>query len=88
MILQIIGLALLACFIAYQFTPLCWVKDKLKLYNLPSYLGMLFYCPKCLGFWITLIYLQNLWLALIVSNLAYLIKFIHDLIEKEYRNDL
>ena len=88
MILQIIGLALLACFTAYQFTPLCWVKDKLKLYNLPGYFGMLFYCPKCLGFWITLIYLQNLWLALIVSNLAYLIKFIHDLIEKQYRNDL
>ncbi len=50
MIETIVGLALFANFVAWQFEPIQALKDMLRLYNLPSYFGKLFYCHICLGF--------------------------------------
>lgn len=87
MIETIVGLALLANFVAWQFEPIQALKDLLGLYKLPSYFGKLFYCHICLGFWIGLVWMQSLWLGLIVSYLAHIFKFVYDKIEKTYRND-
>ena len=84
MIETIVGLALFANFIAWQFEPIQALKDMLRLYSLPSYFGKLFYCHICLGFWVGLIILQSLWLALIVSYAAHIFKFVYDQIEKTY----
>lgn len=84
MIEVIVGLALFANFVAWQFEPIQALKDMLRLYSLPSYFGKLFYCHICLGFWAGLIILQSLWLALIVSYAAHIFKFVYDQIEKTY----
>lgn len=84
MIETIVGLALFANFVAWQFEPIQALKDMLRLYNLPSYFGKLFYCHICLGFWTGLIILQSLWLALVVSYAAHIFKFVYDQIEKTY----
>jgi hypothetical protein len=84
MIESIVGIALLANFIAWQFSPIQELKDMLKLYNLPWYFGKLFYCHICLGLWIGLTMTQSLWLGLVTSYLAHIFKWIYDLIEKSY----
>jgi hypothetical protein len=86
MIETIIGIALLANFIAWQFSPIQELKNMLKLYNLPWYFGKLFFCHICLGLWIGLAVTQSLWLGLITSYLAHILKWIYDLIEKSYGN--
>lgn len=84
MIEIIVGIALFANFIAWQFEPIQAIKNMLGLYNLPSYFGKLFYCHICLGFWIGLILTQSLWLGLVTSYLAHIFKFIYDKIEQTY----
>ena len=84
MIETIVGIALFANFIAWQFEPIQAIKHMLKLYMLPSYFGKLFYCHICLGFWIGLIVTQSLWLGLVTSYLAHIFKFIYDKIEETY----
>ena len=84
MIETIVGLALLANFIAWQFSPIQDLKNMLRLYNLPGYFGKLFYCHLCLGFWIGLAWTQSLWLGLVTSYLAHIFKWIYDQIEKSY----
>jgi hypothetical protein len=84
MIELIVGIALFANFIAWQFSPIQELKNMLKLYNLPWYFGKLFYCHICLGLWIGLIMTQSLWLGLVTSYLAHIFKWIYDLIEKSY----
>jgi hypothetical protein len=86
MIELIVGIALLANFIAWQFSPIQELKNMLKLYNLPWYFGKLFFCHICLGFWIGLIITQSIYLGLITSYLAHILKWIYDLIEKSYDN--
>ena len=85
MIEIIIGLALLANFIAWQFTPLQDLKSKLKLFNIPGYIGKLFYCHICIGFWLGWIVTGSLYLGLVISFLSHIFKFIHDKIEDEYK---
>jgi hypothetical protein len=84
LLIKLIGIALLSNFIAWQFTPLQELKNKLKLYNLPWYFGKLFYCHLCLGLWIGLVYTQSIWLGLITSYLSHILKWIYDKIEQTY----
>ena len=84
--INVIGLAILGFFISDWFQPIQWIKDKLKVYNWPLF-GTVLYCVKCSAFWLTLIVLQNIYLAAIGAIVAYIIKFIVDYIENKYRND-
>jgi hypothetical protein len=84
MIESLVGIALLANFIAWQFSPIQELKNMLKLYNLPWYFGKLFYCHLCLGLWIGLAVTQSLWLGLVTSYLAHIFKWIYDKIEQTY----
>jgi hypothetical protein len=84
MIEQLVGLALLANFIAWQFEPIQQLKNLFRLYNLPWYFGKLFYCEVCLGFWIGLVVTQSLWLSLIISYLAHIFKYVYHKIEEYY----
>jgi len=83
---EIVGLALLANFIAWQFSPIQDLKNMLKLYNLPWYFGKLFYCHICLGLYIGWIVTGSFFLGLACSYLSHILKWIYDLIEKSYEN--
>ena len=82
--IEVIGIALLANFLAWDFEPLQDLKIKLKMYNLPWYFGKLFFCHKCLGLWLGLAITQSLWLGLVASYLSHIFKFIYDKIEQTY----
>jgi hypothetical protein len=84
--INVIGLAILGYFISDWFQPIQVVKNKLKVYEWPI-IGTVLYCVKCSAFWLTLIVLQNIYLAAIGALIAYIIKFIVDYIENKYRND-
>jgi hypothetical protein len=84
MIETIVGLALLANFIAWQFDPIQELKLLLGLHKLPWYFGKLFFCHICLGFWIGWIWTGSLFLGLVVSYLAHIFKFVYDKIEEYY----
>ncbi len=85
--INLLGLAILGFFISDWFQPIQWVKNELKVYNWPI-IGTVLYCVKCITFWLTLIVLQNIYLAAIGAIVAYIIKFIVDTIEKQYRDTL
>jgi hypothetical protein len=85
--INLIGLAILGYFISDWFEPIQVVKHKLKVYEWPI-IGTVLYCVKCSAFWLTLIVLQNIYLAAISAIVAYIIKFIVDTIEKQYRDTL
>lgn len=82
--IEIVGIALLANLLAWQFEPIQDLKIKLKLYNLPWYFGKLFFCHICLGLWLGLAITQNLWFSLIISYLSHIFKWIYDKIEQTY----
>ena len=84
MINEILGLALLANFLAWQFKPLQDLKFKLKLYNLPGYFGKLFFCHICLGFWLGWVVTGDLYNGLEISFLAHILKYVYDKIEEYY----
>jgi hypothetical protein len=84
--IEVIGLAILGFFISDWFKPIQWLKDELKVYEWP-YIGTVLYCVKCSAFWLTLIVLQNIYLAAISAIIAYIIKFTVDYVESKYRND-
>ena len=90
--MEILGLALFSVWMTGWFTPFNkpreyitdkWVRlcIKLNLHSLAS-LAVVLSCSKCFGFWFTLIYKQDFFLALSVSALAYLITFGIEQIEK------
>ena len=81
--IELLGLAILGFFISDWFKPIQWIKDELKVYEWPLF-GTVLYCVKCTAFWLTLIVLQNIYLAVISAIIAYIIKFIIDTIEKQY----
>ena len=84
--IELLGLAILGFFISDWFQPIQVVKNKLKVYSWPI-VGTVLYCVKCSAFWLTLIILQNIYLAAIGALIAYIIKFIVDYIENKYQND-
>ena len=84
--IKLLGLAILGFFISDWFQPIQVVKNRLKVYSWPL-VGTVLYCVKCSAFWLTLIVLQNIYLAAIGALIAYIIKFIVDYIENKYQND-
>ena len=81
--IELLGLAILGFFISDWFKPIQWIKNELEVYEWPLF-GTVLYCVKCTAFWLTLIVLQNIYLAAISAIIAYIIKFIIDTIEKQY----
>jgi len=90
--MEILGLALFSVWMTGWFTPFNtpreWITDKwvrlcikLNLHSLAS-LAVVLSCSKCFGFWFTLIYKQDFFLALSVSALAFVITFGIEQIEK------
>ena len=87
-LLQILGLSVLVNMYTFWFNPFKiqqW-KDKQitrftewyidhNMYWLQSIFRLL-YCEKCIGFWVGLIYFQNIFYAAITSLLAYSVKYI------------
>jgi len=79
----LISIALLSNFITWYFEPLTtireWIVDMYirwcVKYNMfwATKVSLLLTCPKCLAFWGTLVYTQNLIDAIIASILALLI---------------
>lgn len=83
--MEILGLALFSVWITGWFTPFNpareWITDKwirmcikLNIHSLAS-LAVVISCSKCFGFWFTLMYKKDIFLALSVSALAYFITF-------------
>ena len=94
MLFNIITLALFSVWATHWFKPLeffryhltdAWTRATIKA-GFPAFqrLAIVINCPKCFGFWFTLIYLQDFWVALAVSFVAYLLKFVIDKIEVWY----
>jgi hypothetical protein len=53
-----------------NFEPFKWILKPLKHYGIYLYLYKLVSCPKCGTFWITLIYTQNIIIAIAASFVA------------------
>jgi len=90
---QIITLALFSVWVTGWFSPLNGIREwitvkwiqmciKLNLHFLMDAIVLLS-CPKCFGFWFTLIYTQSFVLALNVGFLAFVITFIVNEINKK-----
>ena len=74
-ILEIIGLAVIANLLTHWFEPLQSVKYML-IEKLPQWLQTPFICSKCAGLWIGLAYFLNPIYAALTSLTAYLIDFL------------
>jgi len=86
--IEIIGYAVIGFMIAEGFQPIQWIKGifieyfeevirvSFKRRNFQFKYKHLLYCSKCITFWGTLIYTQNILIAAIASILAYMIQFI------------
>ena len=94
MIFDILTIAIFSVWLTSWFKPLeffryhitdAWTRACIKA-GFPALqrLVIVISCPKCFGFWFTLFYKQDFWLALAVSFVAYLLKFIIDRIELWY----
>jgi hypothetical protein len=53
-----------------NFEPFKWFLKPIKQYGIYVYLYKLVSCPKCSTFWITLIYTQNILIAITASFIA------------------
>lgn len=53
-----------------NFEPFKWILKPLKHYGIYLYLYKLVSCPKCSTFWITLLYTQNIIIAIAASFVA------------------
>jgi hypothetical protein len=76
-IYKILGIAILAIFFAYWFTPIQRSKEKI-LSLLPqgfitNHISTLLNCSRCLAFWVYLAIYHNAYQAAIASVLAYFI---------------
>lgn len=90
--MEILGLALFSVWITGWFTPLnyfreviteYWIRTTIKA-GVPAMasFAVVLSCSKCFGFWFTLLYKQDFFLALSVSALAFVITFGIEQIEK------
>jgi hypothetical protein len=68
-IIQVLGLASLSVMFAWWFEPLQWVKTSLQLYKY-NWLVYL-YCSKCISFWVSLLWFQNLFLAAFTAVITF-----------------
>jgi len=86
MLTDIVAIALIANWITWWFTPLEPLREKIvekavnKIVSCGAYwaqpLITVFTCPKCLSFWVALIYMQNFLAALITAVVAQLLMYI------------
>ena len=74
-ILNIIGLAVIANLITHWFKPIQSIKYVL-IEKLPEWLQTPFICAKCAGLWIGLAYFLNPIYAALVALSAYLIDYL------------
>ena len=72
MMIEIAGIAILCNMLTHWFEPIQSIKYKV-VDKLPLWIGKLFLCSKCCGFWVGLIYFQNPILAALTSFTSYLI---------------
>ena len=101
MIIEIIGLAVIANLITHWYTPIQGVKNRLVIFINKESITTILTCPKCFGLYLGLIFsshtfsgslftLPFLYYALtfgaVVSFLSYLFKFIINYIEYYYEN--
>lgn len=68
--IQKIVIGFLLGWFATQFEPFKWLLKPVKQYGFYPYLYKLVSCPKCSTFWITLVYTQNIILAIAASFVA------------------
>lgn len=74
-VLEIIGLAIIANLITHWFQPLQAIKY-MVIDRLPQWIQKPFICAKCAGLWIGLAFFLNPIYAAIVSLTAYLIDYL------------
>ena len=74
-ILEIIGLAVIANLITHWFEPLQSIKYVL-IEKLPEWMQKPFICAKCMGLWVGTIYFLNPIYGAIVSLTAYIIDYL------------
>ena len=55
---------------ATNFEPFKWILSPLKQYGIHKHLYKLVSCPKCSTFWITLVFTQNIIVAIAASFIA------------------
>ena len=90
----LISIALLSNFVTWYFEPLTTFREYIVdmyirwciKYNLfwATKASLILTCPKCLAFWSTLVYTQNLIDAIIASALALFIQFVLKFISNGY----
>lgn len=68
--LQQIIIGFLLGWFAVNFEPFKWILKPIKQYGIYKYLYKLVSCPKCSTFWITLVYTQNIIIAITASFIA------------------
>ena len=85
-VLEIIGLAVIANLLTHWFEPLQSIKYVL-IEKLPEWLQKPFICSKCAGLWIGIGYFLNPIYGALVSLSAYLIDYLIYYIDNK-RNDL
>lgn len=73
--IEIVGIAILVNMLTHWFTPIQSVKYKV-VDKLPLWIGKLFLCSKCAGFWFGWIYFQDPILAALTSFTSYVIDFL------------
>jgi len=95
-ILEILSLAVFANWVTHWFQPFNYFRDIIVdawtnwtinngWYGLQPLVKVIT-CAKCFGFWFSLLYLEDFWKALIVSFVAYLVKFVIDKVEHWYEH--
>jgi len=94
--IEIIGYAVIGFMVAEWFRPVQWLKEVIidffeavirTVYLRPRFefrYKHLLYCSKCVTFWGTLIYTQDILTAAISSILAYIIAFIINKIDAKW----
>lgn len=70
--IEILGIAILCNMLTHWFEPIQKIKYKV-VDRLPLWIGKVFLCSKCAGFWVGLIYFQDPITAAILSLTSYLI---------------
>ena len=73
--LELFGIAAVGFWLAKWFQPIQAVKD-VFFEKYPFKYDYVFYCSKCVTFWLALIITQNIFESVICSLLAYMIQFI------------
>lgn len=68
--IQQIIIGFLLGWFAVNFEPFRWLLKPIKQYGIYKYLYKMVSCPRCATFWITLIYTQNIILAITASFIA------------------